>query len=90
MLTNFEFYGSRGEFAFIGANDFQGVLPVSKADGESGVIRVVNSVYPFFTSDLCASKSGYVWLKTADSAMSSEKLIRRYDLNNTIVSGSPI
>lgn len=90
MLTSFEFYGNRGELAFIGANDFQGVLPVSKADGESGVIRVVNDVYPFFASDLCASETGYVWLKTADSAMSSEKLIKRYDLNNTIVSGSPI
>ena len=90
MLTNFEFYGNRGEFAFIGANDFQGVLPVSKADGKSGVIRVVNGVYPFFASDLCASEAGYVWLKTADSATSSEKLIKRYDLNNIIVSGSPV
>ncbi len=89
-LTNFEFYGDGGEFAFVGANDFQGVLPVSKADGESGVIRAVNGVYPFFTSDICASEEGYIWLKTADSASSFEKMIKRYDLSGITVSGNPI
>ncbi len=39
-ITNFDFFKKSGEFSFIGANDFQGVLPVSRADGESGVIRV--------------------------------------------------
>ncbi len=90
LLTNFEFYGDGGEFAFIGANDFQGVLPVSKADSESGVIRAVSGVYPFFASDICASEAGYIWLKTADSAMSSEKKIKRYDLSGITVSGNPI
>lgn len=90
LLTNFEFYGNGGEFAFVGCSDFQGILPVSKADDESGVIRAMNGVYPFFTTDLCASEAGYVWLKTADSALSSEKRIKRYDLNNTIVNGNPI
>lgn len=90
LLTNFEFYGNGGEFAFVGVNEFQGILPVSKADDESGVIRAMNGVYPFFTTDLCASESGYVWLKTADSALSSEKRIKRYNLNNTIVNGNPI
>lgn len=90
LLTNFEFYGNGGEFAFVGSTDFRGTLPVSKADGESGVARVVNNVYPFFTTELCASETGYVWLKTADSALSSEKRIKRYDLNNTIVNGNPI
>ena len=90
LLTNFEFYGNGGEFAFVGANDFQGILPVSKADDESGVIRAINGVYPFFAADLCASEAGYVWLKTADFSLSSEKRIKRYDLNNTIVNGNPI
>lgn len=90
LLTNFEFYGNGGEFAFVGSTDFRGTLPVSKADGESGVARVVNNVYPFFTTELCASEAGYVWLKTADSVLSSEKRIKRYDLNNTIVNGNPI
>lgn len=90
ILTNFEFYGGGGEFAFIGANDFSGVLPVSKADGESGVIRAAKNVYPYFASDLCASDAGYVWLITADSAISAEKRIKRYDMSSVTVSGNPI
>lgn len=90
FITNFEFYGSGGEFAFIGANDFHGVLPVSRADSESGVIRAINGVYPFFAADICASGSGYVWLKTADNAMSAEKRIKRYDLSGVTISGDPI
>ncbi|MBD5129818.1 MAG: hypothetical protein HDT43_07830 [Ruminococcaceae bacterium] len=90
LITNFDFFKKSGEFAFIGSTDFQGVLPVSKADGESGVIRAVNGVYPFLTSELCASESGYVWLKTADSATSFEKKIKRFDLRDTVVKGDPI
>lgn len=90
LLTNFEFYGNSGEFAFVGSNDFQDVLPVSKADGESGVIRAVSGVYPFFASDICASEAGYIWLKTADSASYFEKMIKRYDLSGITVSGNPI
>lgn len=90
LITNFEFFKESGEFAFIGSNDFQGVLPVSKADAESGVIRAVNGVYPFFASELCASEAGYVWLKTADNALSFEKRIKRYDLRNTAVTGKPV
>ncbi|MCM1335031.1 MAG: hypothetical protein NC084_05960 [Bacteroides sp.] len=90
LFTSFEYYGEDGAFAFIGANDFTGVLPVSKADGESGVIRAVKGVYPFFPSDICASEAGYVWLKTADSALSAEKKIKRYDLSDTVIQGNPI
>ncbi len=90
LFTSFEFYGNRGEFVFVGANDFQGILPVSKADDESGVISAVNDVYPFYASDICASEMGYVWLKTADSASSSEKMVKRYDLNSVAVNGNPI
>lgn len=90
LLTNFEFYGSGGEFAFVGSTDFRGTLPVSKADGESGVARVVNNVYPFFAGDLCASEAGYVWLKTADSADTWDDRIKRYDLNGITISGNPI
>ena len=90
LITNFEFFKESGEFAFIGSNDFQGVLPVSRADAESGVVRAVNGVYPFLASELCASESGYVWLKTADNALSFEKRIKRYDLRHTAVKGKPI
>lgn len=90
LITNFEFFGENDAFAFIGASDFTGVLPVSGADSESGVIKTINGVYPFFVSDLCASESGYVWLKTADSAVSTEKLIKRYDLSQLTLSGDPI
>lgn len=89
-LTNFEFYGEGGEFAFIGANDFSGVLPVSKADRESGVIRAAKKVYPYFASNLCASDAGYVWLITADSAISAEKRIKRYDMSGVTISGNPV
>ncbi len=89
-ITNFDFFKKSGEFSFIGANDFQGVLPVSRADGESGVIRVVSGVYPFLASELCASDAGYVWIKTADFALSYEKRIKRYDLRNTVIKGNPI
>ncbi len=90
LITNFEFYKESGEFAFIGASDFSGVLPVSRADAESGVVRVVNGVYPFFASELCASDAGYVWIKTADNASSYEKRIKRYDLRGTEVNGDPV
>lgn len=90
LITNFDFFKKSGEFAFIGANDFQGVLPVSRADGESGVIRAVSGVYPFLASELCATESGYVWLRTADSVSSFEKRIKRYDLRDTVVKGDPI
>lgn len=89
-ITNFEFFKESGEFAIVGSTEFMGVLPVSKADNESGVICAVNNVYPFLASELCASETGYVWLKTADSAMSYEKRIKRYDLRNTAVKGNPI
>ncbi len=89
-ITNFEFFKESGEFAIVGSTEFMGVLPVSKADNESGVICAVNNVYPFLASELCASEAGYVWLKTADSAMSYEKRIKRYDLRNTAVKGNPI
>ncbi|MBD5384313.1 MAG: hypothetical protein HDR72_04875 [Ruminococcaceae bacterium] len=90
LITNFDFFKKSGEFAFVGSNDFTGVLPVSRADGESGVIRAVSGVYPFLTSELCASEAGYVWLRTADSALSFEKRIKRYDLRDTVVKGDPI
>lgn len=90
LITGFDFFKKSGEFAFVGSNDFQGVLPVSRADGESGVIRAVSGVYPFFASELCASDAGYVWLITADSAMSAEKHIKRYDMRGVTISGKPV
>lgn len=90
LITGFDFFKKSGEFAFVGSNDFQGVLPVSRADGESGVIRAVSGVYPFFASELCASEAGYVWLRTADSVSSFERRIKRYDLRDTVIKGDPI
>ncbi len=89
-ISSFEFFKESGEFAIVGSTEFSGVLPISKADNESGVICAVNNVYPFWASDLCASEAGYVWLKTADIASSPEKRIKRYDLRGTEVKGDPI
>ncbi len=89
-ISSFEFFKESGEFAIVGSTEFMGVLPISKADGESGVICAVNNVYPFWASDLCASEAGYVWLKTADIASSPEKRIKRYDLRGTEVKGDPV
>ncbi len=89
-ISSFEFFKESGEFAVVGSTEFMGVLPISKADSESGVICAVNNVYPFWASDLCTSRSGYVWLNTADSSSSSERRIKRYDLRDTTVKGDPI
>ena len=89
-LNNFEYYGKSGEFAFVGSVNFSGVLPVSKADDNSGVIKVASGVYSIRASELCASESGFVWLKTSDSVTSAEEQIKRYDLNDVVVTGDPI
>ncbi len=90
MITNFEFYGNNGEIAFLGASDFTGMLPVSKADAESGVIVVKDGLYAYEASELCASETGCVWLKTSDSAISPEREIKRCDLSGITISGEPI
>ncbi len=90
MITNFEFYGNNGEIVFLGASDFTGVLPVSKADAESGLVAVINGLYSYVPSELCASDTGCVWLRASDSVMSLEKEIKRCDLSSITISGEPI
>lgn len=90
LINNFEFYGENGEFAFVGSNQFIGVLPVSRADGESGVAKAAGGVYSFYASELCASESGFVWLSAADSASSAERQIKRYDLKDFVLTGNPV
>lgn len=90
VINNFEFYGAGGEFTFVGNTGYSGILPVSKTDNDSGIIKAANGVYAFSASELCASESGFVWLKAADSPTSFERNIKRYDLSGLSMSGNPI
>lgn len=87
LINDFEFFGKNGVFAFLGGEEFHGVLPVSKADGESGVNIAAVGVY---ISEICGSETGCIWLNTADTNISGEYRIKRYDLSDLVITNKPI
>lgn len=86
-IDDFEFFGKNGVFAILGNVGVDGALPVSKADGESGVSIAAEGVY---ISEMCGSETGYIWLNTSDSPTSPEHRIKRYNLSDFVVSNKPI
>lgn len=86
-IDDFEFFGKNGVFAILGNVGADGALPVSKADGESGVSIAAEGVYIL---EMCGSETGYIWLNTSDSPTSPEHRIKRYDLSDFVVSNKPI
>ncbi|MBD5104638.1 MAG: hypothetical protein HDT47_07215 [Ruminococcaceae bacterium] len=86
-IDDFEFFGKNGVFAFLGNVGVDGTLPVSKADGESGVNIAAEGVYIL---EMCGSETGYIWLNTSDSLTSAEHRIKRYDLSTLAISNMPI
>ena len=90
-ITNLEYYGGGGEFVFLGSNAVEPhVLPVGKAEGEGGIVRVINNAFPYFPSELCASENGSVWIINSDTVISTEKRVERYDLGDIKITGKPI
>lgn len=88
-MTSFEFTGNENEITFVGTAAYLGAVPITKADNGSGIVRVSGDVFTYFASDVCA-ENGYVYALTADSKLSSEKKVKRFDVKDVRISGEPV
>lgn len=88
-ITSFEYTGSNDEITFTGSSAYLGALPITKPDSASGIIRASGDVNTFFASDICAA-NGCVYVLTADSKLSAEKKVKRFDVKDIKISGDPV